>query len=165
MGTGLTLFARDNNELFRAIFMDKNETQVIPENFYKIFFDEMVNDELAGELPENYCREVFRRMSIFTHGLASLICAGIIKDAGKNFVIETMYEMGRDVIDQAMFKSRQGGLPRSCAPRIIAPMCNGKSGQRYRHMIFHFRVPPALLVTPCRPPTTRPRNRKKPPAP
>ncbi len=105
MGTGLALFARDNRELFRALLLEGSETRTVLKKFLKFLRDELVKDDLISKLPEKDRNEVMRRMAIFTHGFASLICVGLIDDVNKNMAIKTMYDMGRDVIDYAFIKA------------------------------------------------------------
>lgn len=113
MGTGLTLFARDNRELFHSMFLENSDARELVKSFFKSLEAEAEKDDLIAALPASKRVEVFNRMAMFTHGFASLICVGLIRAADKNFIIKTMYEMGRDVIDYAMFKSQkniQGGI-------------------------------------------------------
>ncbi len=105
MGTGFVLFAQENRELFRTLILESPETRGMLEQFMKALYAELVRDELVSQLPENYRKEVLRRMGIFTHGLASLICVGIHDDVTKNEAISIMYNMGKDVIDMALMKA------------------------------------------------------------
>ncbi len=105
MGTGFVLFAQENRELFRALILESPDTKNLLTQFMKALYAELVRDELLSQLPENYRKEVLRRMSIFSHGLASLICVGIHDDVSKNEAISIMYNMGKDVIDMALMKA------------------------------------------------------------
>jgi AcrR family transcriptional regulator len=107
MGTGLTEFARDNRALFHAMFLENNDSLDIINSFYRSLSDEVMKDDLVSTIPRVERREVMRRMAIFTHGFASMVCVGLVKDADKNFIIKTMYEMGRDVIDCAFRKQEK----------------------------------------------------------
>ena len=104
MGTGLTEFARDNRALFHAMFLENNDSLEIINSFYRSLSDEVMKDDLVSTIPEGERREVMRRMAIFTHGFASMVCVGLVKDVDKKFIIKTMYDMGRDVIDCAFRK-------------------------------------------------------------
>jgi len=105
MGTGFVLFAQENRELFRVLILESPETRGILKQFMKALYAELVKDELISQLPEEDRKEVLRRMGIFSHGLASLICVGIHNDLTKNEAISIMYNMGKDVIDVALIKA------------------------------------------------------------
>lgn len=105
MGTGFVLFAQENRELFRVLILESPETRGILKQFMKSLYAELVKDELISQLPEEDRKEVLRRMGIFSHGLASLICVGIHNDLAKNEAISIMYNMGKDVIDVALIKA------------------------------------------------------------
>ncbi len=105
MGTGLVLFSQENRELFRALLLDSGETRAMLENFLKALTNELDRDELISLLPDKERREVMNRMSIFTHGFASLLCVGLIDEVSKNTAIKTMLNMGRDVVDAAFKKA------------------------------------------------------------
>jgi len=104
MGTGLTEFARDNSALFHAMFLENNDSLAIINSFYRSLYDEVMKDDLVSKIPPRERKEVMRRMAIFTHGFASMVCVGLVKDVDKKFIIKTMYDMGRDVIDCAFRK-------------------------------------------------------------
>jgi len=105
MGTGLVLFAQENRELFRALFLESGETRSVIKKIRKALTDELDSDELLSQLPLKERREVMNRMAIFAHGFASLLCVGLIDEVSKNAAIKTMYNMGRDVIDIALKKA------------------------------------------------------------
>lgn len=105
MGTGFVLFAQENKELFRVLILESPETKGMLEQFMKELYAELVKDELVSLLPEKDRKEILRRMGIFSHGLASLICVGLHDDVTKNEAISIMYNMGKDVIDMALVKA------------------------------------------------------------
>ena len=105
MGTGLVLFSQENRELFRALLLESGETRSLLEKFLQSLINELDRDELISLLPDKERREVMNRMSIFTHGFASLLCVGLIDEVSKNTAIKTMLNMGRDVIDAALKKA------------------------------------------------------------
>lgn len=105
MGTGFVLFAQENKELFRVLILESPETKGILDQFMKALYRELVRDEVLSRLPEADRKELLRRMGIFSHGLASLICVGIHKDITKKEAISIMYNMGKDVIEMALVKA------------------------------------------------------------
>ncbi len=105
MGTGLVLFSQENRELFRVLLLESGETRSMLENFINELTNELDRDELISLLPDKERREVMNRMSIFTHGFASLLCVGLIDEVSKNAAIKTMLNMGRDVVNAAFKKA------------------------------------------------------------
>ncbi len=110
MGTGMVLFSQDYRELFRVMLLESGETRELMKNLLVELSADLDRDELVSVLPEKERQEVMRRMAIFTHGFASLICVGLIDDVSKNQVIKTMYNMGRDVISTALRKAGMSEL-------------------------------------------------------
>ncbi len=47
---------------------------------------------------------LLNKMWTFTHGLASLICVGLIKDCNQEFIIKTLMDVGADVIGATLAK-------------------------------------------------------------
>ena len=105
MGTGLVIFAQENRELFRVLILESPETRGILKQFMKSLYAELGKDEIISQLPEEDRKEVLRRMGIFSHGLASLICVGIHNELTKNEAMSIMFNMGKDVIDVALIKA------------------------------------------------------------
>ncbi len=113
MGTGMVLFAQENKELFRALILDSSESKEFMNHFLKTLEYELNKDELISLLPVKERKKIFNRMGIFAHGFASLICAGLLDDVDKNTAIQTMYEMGKDVIDISLLRT---GLKKNLNP-------------------------------------------------
>jgi len=105
MGTGLALFARDHKRLFRDIFMENSESKALVEKFLFSIEEEMGRDDLVSRLNRSERKELLRRMWIFAHGLAALICVGLEENSSKNYIIQTMLDMGQDVISVAIQRS------------------------------------------------------------
>ena len=105
MGTGVILFAMENRELFRVMFLDNNISGKFLQDFLDSLAAELYRDELVSLLPREDREEILRRMAIFAHGYASLICSGIIQNVSRKDIISTMYNMGRDVISSALVKN------------------------------------------------------------
>lgn len=116
MGTGLVLFAQENRELFRVLMLESGENRELLNHFITTLADELNRDELISLLPKKERRAVMKRMGVFAHGYAALLCAGILDDISKKTAIKTMYDMGRDVIDVALMKA---GIKKSLDDEIL----------------------------------------------
>jgi AcrR family transcriptional regulator len=106
MGTGVVLFARDQCELYRALFMEKPLFKDILEDLERSLREQMNRDEHMAPLPDRFKDQLLNDLSIFTHGLASLMCAGLIQDTGQEQIIETLRSASSVMIDSVIEKGK-----------------------------------------------------------
>ena len=102
MGVGCTLFARDHKQLFRAIFMESGNFKDIVDEYLDYLKNELVKDQRFELMLEESRGSLLNKMWIFTHGLASLMCVGIIQDDSEEYIIKTLKDVGRAVIGQTL---------------------------------------------------------------
>jgi AcrR family transcriptional regulator len=107
MGTGTILFARDHGELFRALFMEKDDFKEVVEELLGVLKEEMKKDPRLSKMSDEQREKLLKKMWFFTHGVASLICVGILEQNSKAFIVETLQETGYAIITEAL---RQSGL-------------------------------------------------------
>lgn len=104
MGTGYIIFAREEKELFRAMFLEKGvPRQRLDEmlNFYK---EEMAKDPILTPLNDDEKYDLLQKMRSFTHGLATLIWAGFIEESSDQEIMDALTEVGGVVIEAALRK-------------------------------------------------------------
>ncbi|MFH1862774.1 MAG: hypothetical protein ABH878_08180 [bacterium] len=111
IGTGMVLFARDHRQLFRALFLTDSDHRVILDELFDVFKMEMRNDARLVSLSDSECEALLTKMWIFTHGLASLICVGLIEDHTQNFIVETLSSVGSLIIQQILADSLRIHFP------------------------------------------------------
>jgi AcrR family transcriptional regulator len=105
MGTGATFFARDHKALYKLLFMENRDFKDLVNEFHMDLRRQMKKDERFIRMTQRGRDDMLNKMWIFTHGLASFICVGLIEDDSDHFIIETMDEVGSAVVAAAVKKS------------------------------------------------------------
>ncbi len=109
MGTGIALFAGEHGRLYRAFLMESDSYHDIVNDFYERLETDLVKDGRFVSLSDIERHELLAKMWTFTHGLASLICVGLIKDCSQECIIRTLMDMGTDVIGATMARHQKLG--------------------------------------------------------
>ena len=86
METGIVLFARDHNELYRTIFKEGDVFKYIVDEFLNSMRKQIVNDSRFKTMSAEDRSNLLTKILIFTHGLSVLICEGTIKNKGKKIL-------------------------------------------------------------------------------
>ena len=97
MGTGAAFFARDHKALYRILFMENNDFKDLLNDFMIDLSMQMKKDERFTRMTQKERDDLLNKMWIFTHGLASFICVGLIEEDSDLFIIETMNKVGSAV--------------------------------------------------------------------
>ena len=106
MGTGYALFARDEKELFRAMFLGRVTFTEIIDDLLDLLKDQLVKDPRFTHLPALEREALLEKMWIYTHGLATLICAGLSDDDSRESIVARLEEMGKIVITSVLAGER-----------------------------------------------------------
>lgn len=106
MGTGVALYACEHRRLYRALLLEGDGYSDVVGEFLDILESDMTKDTRFTSLSEGERRLLLRKMWTFTHGLASLICVGLIKDCSREYIIKTLVDVGTDVIGATLEKHR-----------------------------------------------------------
>ena len=106
MGIGYALFARDQSQLFRALFLEKGYYKDIVDEYVKSLKKEILNDLRFTELLSSERDALLTNMWIFTHGLAALISEGIIEESSETYIKNILVEVGGAVIRRAVEESK-----------------------------------------------------------
>jgi len=105
MAIGFVLFSRDHTQLFRSLFLQKNEFENIFEKFIREHIQRMESLERYALLSADERRKILKRLWIFAYGFATLMSAGIVHDSSLSSIITTLREAGllmtQDVPDAA----------------------------------------------------------------
>jgi AcrR family transcriptional regulator len=104
MGIGVVLFARDQNGLYRALFLEKGTFKDVIDDINAALRKQMDREEGLAALSEQNKDWVLEIMSIFTHGLASQVCVGLVEDARQDAIGDILKETGTAIIQFAMNK-------------------------------------------------------------
>jgi AcrR family transcriptional regulator len=102
MGTGIVLFARDQSELFRALFLERRIFGDILDELRSNLLEKMKADDRFATMPTEDRTALLDTMWIFTHGYASLICVGLIEETNQEQIIEKLNEVGSVIVAAAI---------------------------------------------------------------
>ncbi|MCP4581680.1 MAG: TetR/AcrR family transcriptional regulator [candidate division Zixibacteria bacterium] len=105
MGTGYALFARDHKQLFRALFLESNHFKDIVDEIMLYLQEEMGNDPRFEPLSADIRGVLLTKMQTFTHGLATMICVGLINDDSEEYIINTLLDVGGAVIGATLARN------------------------------------------------------------
>ena len=104
MGTGVAMFACEHRLLYRALMLEGDSYSSVVRDFLDILESELAKDGRFSSLSDSERHVLLRKMWTFTHGLASLICVGLIRDCNKDYIINTLLDIGSDVIGATLAK-------------------------------------------------------------
>jgi len=104
MGTGIAMFACEHSKLYRALLLEGNNYRDVVEEFLGILEKELEKDVRFKSLTAEERHLLLNKMWTFTHGLASLISVGFIKNCNQEFIIQTLMDVGSDVIGATLAK-------------------------------------------------------------
>ncbi|MFW9817738.1 MAG: TetR/AcrR family transcriptional regulator, partial [Candidatus Thorarchaeota archaeon] len=106
MGTGVAMFACEHRKLYKALMLEGDSYGGVVNEFLDTLEFELVKDTRFRSLSDNERHVLLKKMWTFTHGLASLICVGLIKDCGRDYIIKTLMDVGADVIGATLAKHK-----------------------------------------------------------
>ncbi len=104
MGTGVAMFACKHSMLYRALLLEEDNYGDVVEEFLDILEREMRKDARFTDLSDSELHKLLEKMWTFTHGMASLICVGLIKNCNQEYIIKTLLDVGGDVIGATLAK-------------------------------------------------------------
>ena len=76
-GMGFVIFAREESELFRAVFLMGNSDKEIILEFKDVIFSEVEKDERFKKVEEKKKEWLFNKCWTYAHGLATLMAMGL----------------------------------------------------------------------------------------
>ena len=111
-GVGFTVFSRDNKNLYKELFLKGEKFIDIVNEADAMLYELFKQDPQHIDLPDEIRKRLFTKMRMFTQGLASLACAGLLEDDSDEFIIELLMETGacviRDTYKQASENTSEG---------------------------------------------------------
>jgi AcrR family transcriptional regulator len=108
MGTGIAMFACEHPLLYRALLLEGGNYGEAVDEFLGTLESELIKDSRFTSLSSQERHVLLTKMWTFTHGLASLISVGLIKDCNQEYVIRTLLDMGTDVIGATLARRKSG---------------------------------------------------------
>ncbi len=98
MGVGYVRFARDEKNLYRAIFLEDNHFNDISDEFFQFMMFRLSQDNDFEEMPKEQVQNLFKDLWIFVNGMANMICVGILKENSDREIIENLARVGAAII-------------------------------------------------------------------
>lgn len=92
-GMGFVIFAREEKELFRSIFLMNNTYRDIISDFKMLVFQEIEKDKRFDEVPEDKKNWLFEKCWIYAHGLSTLISMGFNEDSSNEYIEKNLLDM------------------------------------------------------------------------
>ncbi len=97
-GIGMLEFARDYKLLYRRLFIENNTYKYLFEEFIERVLVQMKKVSALSIFSEEDMRTILNKMGIFTHGLASFLCAGMLEDESTEYFMKELGECGYCII-------------------------------------------------------------------
>lgn len=119
MGTGVAMFACEHPLLYRALLLEGDAYSDVVDEFLDKLQSELIRDGRFTSLSSSERHVLLTKMWTFTHGLASLISVGLIKECNQKSIISTLVGIGTDVIGATLAKHRSDAkteYPRGTEP-------------------------------------------------
>ena len=98
IGVGMLEFAKDYGIIYRTLFIENNDHQYILKEFTAKNLQQMKKEKGMQVFSEAELQSILEKLTIFTHGMASFICAGMLKETSQAYLVEILENVGGDVI-------------------------------------------------------------------
>lgn len=105
MGTGVALYALEHGRLYKALMLEGDSYRDVVDEFFTTLERELVKDRRFESLSDSERHVLLTKMWMFTHGMASLICVGLMKNCTLEYIIETLTDAGTDIIGATLAKT------------------------------------------------------------
>lgn len=92
-GMGFVIFAREEKELFRSIFLMNSSYRDIISEFKTVIFEEIGKDNRFIKIDEDKKNWLFEKCWIYAHGFATLISMGFNKDSSDESIKNNLLDM------------------------------------------------------------------------
>ena len=92
-GMGFVIFAREESELFRAVFLMGNSDKEIILEFKDVIFSEVEKDERFKKVEEKKKEWLFNKCWTYTHGLATLTAMGLEKNNSNDGIKNNLLDL------------------------------------------------------------------------
>lgn len=98
VGTGIIMFARDEPQLFSALFLNKHQFKEVIADFQQDVLMRMSLDESLQPLSPASHRAILNRIWPYTLGLAITIMFGLARETSNEFIINNLIDAGFIII-------------------------------------------------------------------
>ena len=102
MGTGIAMFACEHRKLYRSMLLETSNYREAVFGILEVLKSDMAGDPRFAAWTAEERQVLLRKMWTFTHGLSSMISAGLLDECSEESIVRTLKDIGRDVIGAAM---------------------------------------------------------------
>lgn len=102
IGMGIVVFAREESQLFRSIFLRENSYKGLIREFKSLIDKEISLDTRFDKIPEDIKEKLFLDCWTYAHGLATLVSTGYFEDPSDEFIKERLMAGAASVIYKKM---------------------------------------------------------------
>ena len=90
IGMGISIFAREEKQLFLQVFSKDNIEGSLIEEFLNLIREEIKKDERLIKIDKEKQEELLVSCWVFAHGLSTLIATGFFKDPNDSFIEKSL---------------------------------------------------------------------------
>jgi AcrR family transcriptional regulator len=112
-GVGLVMFARDEPELYKTLFIERSADPGIFRHMMEYLRTAVEQTPVVSGLDERVRDELIVDMWVYTHGLASMIVAGLLPAPSAEAIDKKLTRIGTIVIGATLrpLSKKRGGRP------------------------------------------------------
>ena len=103
IGVGMLEFVKDYPRVYRALFLDGDGNREIFEQFRIRNLAQMQKEKNLAAFGESQMSDVLRKLTVYTHGLAALICANMLDDTSTGNLAALLEDAGAAMIGYSAF--------------------------------------------------------------
>lgn len=104
VGVGILAFVRDYKRVYYETFLGHSKYLLTLNELNDKHFAQMKKSKHITILGDELLKEMLKKMSTYTHGLAAMICSDLIQDTSTEYFIKNLADMGGDVICSTLLK-------------------------------------------------------------
>jgi len=105
IGVGLLEFVKEYPRVYRAMFLEEDGNREIFEQFRVKNLVQMRKELNLSPFSELQLDDILRKLTVYTHGLAALICANMLEDKSTTNLIALLDDAGSAMIGYAVFRT------------------------------------------------------------
>ncbi len=102
MGMGIVVFAREEPQCYRALFLDGPHIKQNLEAVRAQLVEDMGRIPHLAHLPRSVRLDLYTKLSVYTHGLATMVCLRVTDDVSDDFIRDALGEVGAVVVGAAL---------------------------------------------------------------
>ncbi len=105
IGVGMLDFAKDYRIVYRTLFLENNGNRNVFERFFEANRIQMRKEPGLTPFSDKEIEGILRKLTVYTHGLAALVCADMLDDVDTAHFIRLLQETGSDIIGATAYRT------------------------------------------------------------